>query len=140
MPLLEVDLFHAIERENSHCQLGDCFGLTQFGVNLKVLAPGAASLERHWHEGEDEFVCVLEGEVTLIDEQGEHQISPGLCVGFKCGVGNAHKLVNRSSCPVMLLEVGTRSEGDLVHYPEADMMAVKENGKFCITRKDGTPY
>lgn len=120
--------------------LGDCFGLSQFGVNLTVLAPGAASSERHWHETEDEFVLVLEGEVTVIDDAGEHLLGPGMCMGFKAGVPNAHKLVNRSSAPVTLLEVGTRSEGDRVHYPEADMAAVKTGGKFHITRKDGTAY
>jgi len=120
--------------------LGDRFGLSQFGVNLTVLAPGAASSERHWHETEDEFVLVLEGEVTLIDEQGEHLLSPGMCMGFKAGVANAHKLVNRSPAPVTLLEVGTRSEGDRVHYPDVDMAAVKVDGKFRITRKDGTPF
>jgi uncharacterized cupin superfamily protein len=120
--------------------LGDLFGLSQFGVNLTVLAPGAASSERHWHETEDEFVYILEGEVTLIDEAGEHRLTAGMCAGFKAGVSDAHKLVNRSGQPAVILEVGTRSEGDRVHYPEADMLAVKSGGKFRITRKDGTPY
>jgi uncharacterized cupin superfamily protein len=120
--------------------LGDLFGLSQFGVNLTVLAPGAASSERHWHEREDEFVYVLEGQVILIDEQGEHLLEAGMCAGFKAGVPNGHKLVNRSSSPATLLEVGTRSEGDRAHYPEADMIAMKVDGKFRVTRKDGTPY
>jgi len=120
--------------------LGDLFGLSQFGVNLTVLAPGSASSERHWHESEDEFVYVLEGEVSLIDDAGEHLLTAGMCAGFKAGVPNGHKLVNRSSMPATMLEVGTRSDGDRAHYPEADMAAVKENGKFRITRKDGTAY
>jgi uncharacterized cupin superfamily protein len=120
--------------------LGDLFGLSQFGVNLTVLAPGTASSERHWHETEDEFVYVLEGEVILIDEAGEHVLGPGMCAGFRAGVPNAHKLVNRSSAPVTLLEVGTRSDIDRAHYPEADMLAEKQDGRFRITRKDGTPY
>jgi uncharacterized cupin superfamily protein len=120
--------------------LGDLFGLSQFGVNLTVLAPGTSSSERHWHETEDEFVFVLEGEVVLIDGEGEHVLGPGMCAGFKAGVPNGHKLVNRSSAPVTVLEVGTRSDGDRAHYPEADMQAVKQDGKFTITRKDGTPY
>jgi uncharacterized cupin superfamily protein len=120
--------------------LGDLFGLSQFGVNLTVLAPGSASSERHWHESEDEFVFILEGEVSLIDDAGEHLLTAGMCAGFKAGVPNGHKLVNRSSMPATMLEVGTRSDGDRAHYPEADMAAVKENGKFRITRKDGTAY
>ena len=65
--------------------LGDAFGLTQFGVNLTELAPGAASAERHWHESEDEFIYVLEGEVTLVDEAGAHRLTPGMCE-----IGRAH--------------------------------------------------
>ena len=120
--------------------LGDQFGLRQFGVNLTVLQPGSASSERHWHEAEDEFVYVLDGEVTLIDETGEQLLTPGMCAGFRAGIANAHKLVNRGSAPATFLEVGTRSEGDRAHYAEADMAAVKEDGRFRITRKDGTPY
>lgn len=119
--------------------LGDIFGLALFGVNLTELAPGAASSERHWHEREDEFVFVISGEVTLIDDDGEHLLTSGMCAGFKAGVANGHKLVNRSTTAAIILEVGARSEGDRVHYPEADMAAVKENGKYRLTRKDGTP-
>ena len=120
--------------------LGDQFGLSQFGVNLTVLAPGSSSAERHWHETEDEFIFILEGEAVLIDDHGEHLLTSGMCAGFKAGDPNAHKLVNRSSLPVTLLEVGTRSDGDRAHYPEADMAAVKVDGKFRIMRKDGTSY
>ena len=120
--------------------LGDAFGLTQFGVNLTELAPGAASSERHWHKSEDEFIYVLEGEVTLLDDAGEHLLTPGMCAGFRSGVPNAHKLVNRSSAPALYLEIGSRSEGDRVHYPEADMAAVKTGGRFHLTRKDGSSF
>lgn len=120
--------------------LGDQFGLSQFGINLTVLAPGAASSERHWHETEDEFIFVLDGEAILIDDTGEHLLQPGMCAGFKAGVPNGHKLVNRSAAPVTILEVGTRSNGDRAHYPEADMAAEKVDGKFRLTRKDGTPW
>lgn len=120
--------------------LGDVFGLTQFGVNFTELAPGAASSERHWHEREDEFIFILTGEVTLIDDDGEHLLMPGMCAGFRAGAPRAHKLVNRSSAPATVIEIGTRSEGDRVHYPEADMAGVKVNGKYHLTRKDGTPF
>ena len=120
--------------------LGDLFGLSQFGVNLTVLAPGASSSERHWHEQEDEFIYIVEGEATLIDDAGEHLLTTGMCAGFKAGVPNGHRLVNRSSQPVTVLEVGTRSADETAHYPEADMLARKAGGKFTIFHKDGTPY
>lgn len=120
--------------------LGDVFGLSQFGVNLTVLAPGANSSARHWHEQEDEFVYILEGEAVLIDDAGEHVLTAGMCAGFKAGIANGHMLVNRSAAPVTLIEVGTRSAVETAHYPEADMHAVKVDGKFHITRKDGSAY
>ena len=122
--------------------LGDVFGLSQFGVNLTVLEPGSASSQRHWHEKEDEFIYILDGEVTLIDDRGEQVLTAGMCAGFKAGVPNGHQLVNRSSVPVSILEVGTRSEVETAHYSDAavDMKAIKQNGKFQILHKDGTPY
>lgn len=120
--------------------LGDVFNLTQFGVNLTVLAPGAASAHRHWHESEDEFIYVLDGEVTLVDDQGEQVLSAGMCVGFKAAVPNGHQMVNRSAAPASYIEIGTRAEGDVAHYPDADLLAVKEDGKYRLTHKDGTPY
>jgi uncharacterized cupin superfamily protein len=89
--------------------LGDAAGLSQFGVNLVTLQPGAWSSQRHWHENEDEFIYVLEGEVTLITDAGEQVLKPGLAAGFPAGKTNGHHLVNRSDKPARYFEVGTRA-------------------------------
>ena len=120
--------------------LGDRFGLTQFGVNLTTLAPGSWSAHRHWHEREDEFVVVIEGELTLVDDAGEHQLGTGMCAGFKAGVANGHCLVNKSIRPATYVEIGTRSPEEVAHYPDIDMLAVKAAGKFTMTKKDGTGF
>jgi uncharacterized cupin superfamily protein len=121
--------------------LGDQFRLTQFGVNLTTLPPGCWSSLRHWHRNEDEFIYVLEGEITLIDEQGEHVLRPGMCAGFKAGVQNGHHLVNRSDRIVHYLEVGTRMADEDVVYSDIDMKASKRaGGSYVSSRKDGTPY
>lgn len=100
-------------------KLGKAVGLTQFGVNRLQLAPGAYSALRHWHEGEDEFVLVLSGEVTLLDENGAHVLRANDFAGFPAGVANAHHFVNRSSAPAEMLLVGTRRVGEeIVHYPD----------------------
>jgi uncharacterized cupin superfamily protein len=119
--------------------LGDRFGLSQFGVNHVTLEPGAQSSHRHWHEQEDEFVYVLEGTITLLNDAGEHLLTPGMCAGFKAGVANGHCLVNRSDLPVTYLEVGTRSQTEVGHYPEVDLRVEKKEGKWTFTRKDGSP-
>ncbi|MGH8214278.1 MAG: cupin domain-containing protein, partial [Rhodanobacteraceae bacterium] len=103
-------------------RLGDAGGLTDFGVNLLELAPGAWSSQRHWHSAEDEFVWVLEGEVTLIDDTGEHLLRAGDCAAFAKGDANGHHLVNRSSGTVKVLEVGTREpDHDHCAYPDIDL-------------------
>ena len=120
--------------------LGDAFGLTQFGVNLTTLLPGAWSAQRHWHEKEDEFVFVVDGEITLIDDAGEHVLKPGMCAGFKAGTANGHHLVNKSKSPATYVEVGTRSDDEVSTYPDVDMKAGKVAGKWVLSRKDGTGF
>jgi uncharacterized cupin superfamily protein len=122
--------------------LGDCFGLTIFGVNLTTLKPGAMSALRHAHMRQDEFVYILEGTPVLVTEEGETELAPGICAGFRFGTGNAHHLINRSGGDVVYLEVGDRSAGDAAYYPDDDLVAVVSiDGKSrAFLHKDGTPY
>lgn len=120
--------------------LGDLFGLTNFGVNLTRLAPGAASALRHAHSRQDEFVYILEGRPTLVTDQGRTALEPGMCAGFKAGTGNGHHLINETSQDVVYLEVGDRTPGDEGTYPDDDLRAALVDGKWRFTRKDGTPY
>lgn len=122
--------------------LGDAFGLGQFGVNLTELPPGSTTALRHWHSAEDELVYVIEGEVVLITDAGEEVMRAGDCVGFKAGVADGHHLVNRSSLPATILEIGSRRPGeDEVRYPDDDLAVEPDgSGRRRFTRKDGTPY
>ncbi|HXG22546.1 MAG TPA: cupin domain-containing protein [Methylomirabilota bacterium] len=121
--------------------LGDLFGLTNLGVNLTRLAPGAMSALFHAHSRQDEFIYVLEGQPTLITDSGETVLSPGMCAGFKAGTGQGHHLVNRTNADVVFLEIGDRSTGDSASYPADDIQAVLgADGKWRFTHKDGTPY
>jgi uncharacterized cupin superfamily protein len=120
--------------------LGNLAGLTQFGVNLTRLKPGTASALRHWHDNEDEFVYVLEGEVTLIENEGETVLRVGEAAGFKAGVPNGHHLINRSDRDALYLEIGTRAERERAHYPDDDLIAIKNGKDFQYTRKSGAPY
>jgi uncharacterized cupin superfamily protein len=100
-------------------RLGTAVGLSQFGVNHLTLEPGAASALRHWHEEEDEFVFVLSGEITLVDENGPHVLTAGDYAGFPAGRANAHHLINHSDAPASFLAVGTRKAGrERIHYPD----------------------
>ncbi|WP_240125702.1 cupin domain-containing protein [Thermomonas alba] len=120
--------------------LGALFGLTHFGVNLTRLAPGAKSALRHAHARQDEFIYVLEGHPTLYTNAGAQRLAPGMCAGFKAGSNDAHHLVNDSDQDVLYLEIGDRTPGDEVHYPDDDLHAREVDGHWVFTHKDGTPY
>jgi uncharacterized cupin superfamily protein len=121
-------------------QLGDVFGLRNFGVNLTRLLPGGESALLHRHSKQDEFIYILEGAPTLVTETAEVVLSPGLCAGFPAA-GEAHHLINRTSRDVLYLEVGDRTPGDEGSYPADDIQAVLgPDGKWAFTHKDGRPY
>lgn len=120
--------------------LGDLFGLTNFGVNLTRLAPNAVSSLRHAHTKQDEFVYILQGYPTLRTDEGCTQLSPGMCAGFKSGTGNGHHLINETSQDVLYLEIGDRTPADEGSYPDDDLQAFLEDGKWKFAHKDGAPY
>lgn len=121
-------------------QLGDLFGLTNFGVNLTRLAPNSVSALRHAHTKQDEFVYILQGRPTLHTDEGRTQLSPGMCAGFKAGTGNGHRLINETTEEVVYLEVGDRTPDDEGSYPDDDLKALLVEGKWKFVHKDGTPY
>ena len=132
--------FNKVVEGRSRKRLGRAAGLTQFGVNLCRLKPGAASSQRHWHENEDEFVYVLEGEVVLREDDGETVLKPGDVAAWKAGVPNGHTLINRSNRDAVFIEVGTRAASERAHYSEIDMMVVRDEKGARYTRKNGEPY
>ncbi len=121
--------------------LGDLFGLANFGVNFTRLAPGGSSAIRHAHSRQDELIYILEGHPTLVTDAGETLLRPGMCAEFKAGTGDGHQLVNRTESDVTYLEIGDRSAGDTVNYPDDDMKLVTgSDGKRQFVRKDGSSY
>jgi len=124
----------------SSLRLGQAGGLTQFGVNLVTLEPGAKSSMRHWHTAEDEFVMVTEGELVLVEDAGETLMRPGDCAAFPAGNPDGHCLVNRTQAPARFLVVGTKAARDVATYSDVDLMVTREGGEARFTRKDGSPY
>lgn len=123
-------------RARKRWRLGAAAGLTGFGVNLCRLAPGTWSSQRHWHSLDDEFIFVLEGEVTLVTDAGEEVLKAGDCAGFKAGDGDGHHLQNRSDREAVVLEVGTNQPGGTAEYPDIDLRAIGSQ----YVHKDGHPY
>ena len=121
-------------------RLGDHAGLKNFGVNLTRLDPGAESSMRHWHAKQDEFVYVVEGEITLVTDAGRQKLGPGMAAGCPAGKADAHQLVNETDRPVDYLEIGDRTPDDSASYPDVDLAVRMVEGKWVFTRKDGSPF
>jgi uncharacterized cupin superfamily protein len=117
-------------------RLAPASGLTDFGASHVVLKPGAWSSQRHWHDGEDEFVVIISGEAVLVEDEGEVVVRAGDCIAFPKGNPNGHHLINRSDadCVFVAIGGGTRSGGG---YSDIDMLFTADNR---YTRKDGTDY
>ena len=124
----------------SYQRLGQAAGLTQFGVNLATLQPGAVASLRHWHLHEDEFAIVLTGELILVEDTGETQLLPGDCAAWRAGEANGHRFENRSASPSSFLVVGSNADSETVTYSDVDMVLHTEGGTARFTYHDGSEW
>jgi uncharacterized cupin superfamily protein len=127
-------------RARQRKRLGDAAGLTQYGVNLLRLPPGAWSSQRHWHTEQDEFIFVVSGEVVLVSDGDDETLRAADAAGFKAGDKNGHCLQNRSGADAVVLEIGTRLKNDAADYPDIDMIAPAGGQPAQYCHKDGSPY
>jgi uncharacterized cupin superfamily protein len=124
----------------SSMRLGQAGGLTQFGVNIVILAPGAKSSLRHWHLNEDEFVMVLSGSCTLVEDAGPVVMQPGDCAAFPAGNPDGHHFINHTDAEARFLVVGTKAATETATYSDVDLMVQQSGGTFRFTYKDGTDF
>lgn len=132
--------YASLMKGRSSLRLGEAGGLTQFGVNLVTLEPGALSSLRHWHLNEDEFVMVLDGTCTMVTDEGETEMAPGDCAAFPANTPNGHHFINRTGTPARFLVVGTKAAREVGTYSDVDMVVTMEGGKAVFTHKDGSPW
>jgi uncharacterized cupin superfamily protein len=149
MPKLDLDAIEQINRtgypppydapmaKRHYRRLAPAGGLEDFGVSHVVLEPGGISSQRHWHEGEDEFVVMLDGEAVLVEDEGETAMRAGDCAAFPKGVPNGHHLVNRSERPCTFIAVGKPATSDC-HYSDIDLHLDGPSGRFV--RKYGNEF
>ena len=123
---------------NRWWHLSRAVGLSQFGAAFEELPPGAQSSHRHWHETEDEFLYVLEGSLTVVENDGDHVLVPGDAAGWPAGTPNGHTLRNHTDQPVRYLIVGARAATDRCHYMEIDMLYTRDADGERFTRRDGS--
>lgn len=128
--------YDAPNRERHWLRLGATAGLTDFGVNLVIVPPGIWSSQRHWHEADDEFLWMVEGELVLIENAGRTVLRAGNCAAFPKNSGDGHHLVNETAAPARFLVIGSNKGG--TSYPDIDLHSIAGEGFY--RHKDGTPY
>ncbi|SNS46585.1 Uncharacterized conserved protein, cupin superfamily [Sphingomonas laterariae] len=116
-------------------RLGPDAGIEDFGISHVVLEPGGWSSQRHWHEGEDEFVVILSGEAMLVEEDARTPMRAGDCAAFPKGQANGHHLVNEGAAPCVFVAIG-RKAASACHYPDIDLHIDGRTLNYC--RKDGS--
>lgn len=132
--------YAAMMEGRSSLRLGQAAGLTQFGVNLVTLKPGALSSLRHWHRQEDEFVMIMAGECVMVTDDGEEIMRKGDCVGFPANRPDGHHFINRGDTPAVFLVVGSKAAEEVATYSDVDLMIHVKDGVSTFTQKDGRPY
>lgn len=123
-------------------RLSEAGGLTQFGAYVTVLPPGCWASQRHMHSAEDEFVYILSGHPSLIDDDGETSLAPGDSCAHPAGDGNAHHLINRTDAEIKYLVVGSRfPQSDHCQYPDVDLdLPANGTPQRVFSHKDGRAY
>jgi uncharacterized cupin superfamily protein len=132
--------YAAMMAGRSWVRLGDAGGLTQFGVNLVTLQPGGLSSLRHWHQNEDEFVMVTEGECTLVEDAGPMLMRVGDCAAFPAGVANGHHFINHTDSIACFLVIGGKAPHEVVTYSDVDLRVETAGRTSTFTYRDGTLY
>ena len=132
--------YASMMKGRSSLRLGDAGGLTQFGVNLVTLEPGALSSLRHWHLNEDEFVMVTEGECVLVQDGGETVMRTGDCAASPAGSPDGHHFINRTDRVVRFLVVGTKAPREVATYSDVDLRVEIDGGRARFTYKDGSDW
>lgn len=132
--------YASMVKGRSSLRLGDAGGLTQFGVNLVILQPGALSSLRHWHLNEDEFVMVTEGECVLVQDGGETPMRMGDCAAFPAGSTDGHQFINRTAAVAKFLVIGTKAKAEVATYSDVDLRVEMAGGTARFTYKDGNDF
>ncbi len=132
--------YDAMMAGRSSIRLGQAGGLTQFGANVVILAPGAKSSLRHWHRHEDEFVLVTEGHVTLVEDAGPTVMAPGDCAAFPAGVADGHHFINHTDAEARFLVLGSKAAHEVATYSDVDLVVELKDGAAVFTHRDGSPY
>ena len=94
---------------------------SRLGATVYELPPGQALCPYHY-ETEEEWLMLLQGELTVRTPHGETVLRPGDVVAFPTGPAGAHKTTNRGTETVRLLMWANSDPSGYCVYPDSDKM------------------
>lgn len=113
------------ERRFRRKQLGDAAGNEALGTSLYEVPAGKRTWLRHYHEGNEEALFVLEGQGTLrLGPDAEtHALEAGDYVALPAGEESAHEIEGGDGGLRMLM-VSTMNTPDITVYPDEEMVGL----------------
>ena len=124
-------------------RVGKAIGASMIGATVYELPPGQSNCPYHYEYGNEEWLLVLEGRLTLRHPGGEDELRPGDVVCFTVGPEGAHQLRNASDGPVRAMIVSTKREPAVAVYPDSDKIGVwpgSEDDHVLVRRESGVDY
>jgi uncharacterized cupin superfamily protein len=96
------------------------FGAVATGMGIYELAPRNASWPYHFEVVEEEWLIVIDGELTLRTPEGEAVLGAGDVACFPAGAAGAHAVRNHTDAPVRYAMPSTNAPyGDACVYPDS---------------------
>ena len=106
--------------EAGYARLGPLLGSRDLGGSVYELDPGNSNCPYHYEHGNEEWLLVLSGTLTIRHPDGEAALGPGDLVVFPEGPGGAHKCTNKGTEPTRFVIFSTKVDPSMAVYPDSD--------------------
>jgi len=129
--------------EAGYLRVGPLIGATMLGATIYELPPGQSNCPYHYEYGNEEWLLVLDGRLTVRHPEGEAELEPGDVACFAVGPDGAHRLTNRSDSLVRLAMISTQHEPSVSVYPDSDKIGVwpgDRRDNILVRRESNVDY
>jgi uncharacterized cupin superfamily protein len=126
-----------------YVRLGPLLEASMLGATVYELRPGQSNCPYHYEYGNEEWLLVLAGALTVRHPEGENTFGPGDVVCFQAGPEGAHKLTNRGEATVRLVMFSTKTDPSVAVYPDSDKLGVwpgDDRDNLMVRRESSVPY
>ena len=108
-------------KAGSH-RFGPKIGASRMGATVYEIPPGQALCPYHY-ESEEEWLLVLQGEITVRHPEGEDVLDPGDITVFPVGPAGAHKTTNNGTETVRMLMFANSDPIGYCVYPDSNKIS-----------------